>query len=450
MSNIDRLPPHNRDAEEAVLGSILIDPDALLTIDQLVDGEAFYFEQHRIVFEAIKALVAANEPIDFVTLSSTLNNMAQFERVGGEAFLIDLLNAVPTSINAESYARLVDGTWKRREMIRVAGMIANLAYDEAESVEQQIDAGQEAMLALNDTATTDYTQEAPAYVDGAAARIATADEVGFVGLSTGNKAIDKQIGGLGAGEVHVVAAVTKTGKSFMTWQWGLHNALNADKVVAGFDLEMTQADIAIRWLSMMSGTEYDDIRRGYFRTAQQRERYNDALEKLKGMKFPIRSERGISPAKIRAELRRIQAKYGRVDMAVLDYWQLMSANNPKISDTTQGLETISKDIKRLAGDFNIPIVIGAQINNKQVDAAHSKRPKPSMMSRSDALIKDADGIHTLFNWDNYEDVIGPSDWPGLVEFETHPSRKTNGGRCYVKNNLHLGHFAEVTMGVLEL
>ncbi|MFW6185028.1 MAG: replicative DNA helicase, partial [Chloroflexota bacterium] len=155
MSNsIDRLPPHSAEAEEAVLGSLLIDPDAILDVASFLKAEAFYREPNKWIYQAILDLHEAREPLDFITLTEVLRKRNQLDDVGGEAYLISLLNAVPTSVNARSYARLVEGAALRRRMISAAGAIANLAYDEDEDINVVIDRAEQALFSVSEERTT--------------------------------------------------------------------------------------------------------------------------------------------------------------------------------------------------------------------------------------------------------------------------------------------------------
>src|SRR5690606_18328180 len=154
MTDIDRLPPHSQEAEEAVLGSLLIDPDAILEVASFLKPEAFYREQNRWIFQAILDLHEAREPLDFITLTETLRKRGQLEDAGGEGYLIGLLNAVPTSVNARSYARLVEGAALRRRLIAAASAIANLAYDEDEDVNVVLDRSEQALFSISEARTT--------------------------------------------------------------------------------------------------------------------------------------------------------------------------------------------------------------------------------------------------------------------------------------------------------
>ncbi|HZD09853.1 MAG TPA: DnaB-like helicase N-terminal domain-containing protein, partial [Candidatus Binatia bacterium] len=154
MTTVDRLPPHSQEAEEAILGSLLIDPDAILEVASFLRPDAFYREQNKWIYQAILDLHEAREPLDFITLTETLRKRGQLEDAGGEGYLIGLLNAVPTSVNARSYARLVEGASLRRRMIAAAGAIANLAFDEDEDVNVVLDRAEQALFSISEERVT--------------------------------------------------------------------------------------------------------------------------------------------------------------------------------------------------------------------------------------------------------------------------------------------------------
>ena len=432
-------PPHSLEAEEAALGCMIIDPDAWLDIETIISAEDFYSGHNRMVFDAIMQLNRAGDAVDFLTLSELLRDRKQLETIGDQGRLIDLINAVPMSTNAKSYARQIHSLATRRKLLNAASEIVELAYSTDEAVDACVDGSQAAVMAVSDVGNRDFTEQSSIYVDRAIERIERAGDNQIVGLSSGFEKLDVQIGGFDKGELHVFAAVDKMGKSTLAWQIGLNVALGG-AIVAGFDLEMTQDKIALRWLSAMTGIPHNQLKRNQL-TVDQRRAVHSAASKLRAARFPIHSRRGITPAQIRSECRRQQARYGQIDMVIVDYYQLMRPSNSKIYDVTVGLEQISAEMVTIAGDFQCALLLTAQINSKQLDHLRDKRPKPSMVSRSSALAKDCTSFNTLFDEDRYEDSTGVRDTPeGMVEIETHAGRESSGGRCYLKKDFACRRF----------
>ena len=198
MSELERLPPHSIEAEEAVLGSLLIDPDAIYEVANFLKAEAFYRVQNKWIFESILRLYERREPVDLLTLTEELRRQEKLNDVGGEAYVIDLINAVPTSFNVVSYGRVVEATALRRKMITAASTIANLAFDEAEDINIVIDRAEQALFSISEERTTrdlmpirDISQSYLEHIEQLAAR---GEDI--VGVPTGFNDLDRILGGL--------------------------------------------------------------------------------------------------------------------------------------------------------------------------------------------------------------------------------------------------------------
>ena len=201
MTEIERLPPHSTEAEEAILGSLLIDPDAIFEVASFLRPEAFYRVHNRWIYDSILTLSERREPIDFITLTEELRRREQLEEVGGEAYLIGLLNVVPTSVNARTYAQVVEAAATRRKLISAAGTIANLAYNEAEDITVVIDRSEQTLFGVSEERTTrdliPVKQIARTYLERVEELNRRGDDV--IGVPTGFKDIDRLLGGLNPG-----------------------------------------------------------------------------------------------------------------------------------------------------------------------------------------------------------------------------------------------------------
>ncbi|MCA9873936.1 MAG: replicative DNA helicase, partial [Anaerolineales bacterium] len=239
--NGERLPPHSMEAEEALLGSLLIDPDALFEVNNFLRPEAFYRTQNRWIYEAILRLSDRREPVDLITLTEELRRSEQLEEVGGEAYIINLINMVPTAINAPSYGRLVEATSIRRKLVSAASAIANLAYDEKEDINIVIDRAEQTLFSISEERTTrdlvPIRQIAGDYLD----RIQELRERGddFVGIPTGFTELDRLLGGLNKSDLIIIAARPGMGKTSLQNAMALTAATKHGKRVAMFNLEMS-------------------------------------------------------------------------------------------------------------------------------------------------------------------------------------------------------------------
>ncbi|HCB50368.1 MAG TPA: replicative DNA helicase, partial [Chloroflexi bacterium] len=241
MSSIDRVPPNNVEAEEALLGSLLIDTDAIFEVASFLRPNAFYREQNKWIFEAILDLNERREPVDLITLTDELRRRNQLEELGGEAYIIGLINMVPTSINARSYGRIVEAAAIRRRMITAASTIANLAYDEDESVNVVIDRAEQALFGISEERTkrdlVPVKEIASSYLDRIEELHARGDDV--IGVPTSFSDLDKLLGGLNKSDLIIIASRPGMGKTALQLAISQAAARRFAKRVAIFSLEMS-------------------------------------------------------------------------------------------------------------------------------------------------------------------------------------------------------------------
>jgi len=264
MTTVDRLPPHSVEAEEAVLGSLLIDPDAIVEVASFLRPDAFYREQNKWIYQAILDLHEAREALDFITLADTLRKRSQLEDVGGEAYLISLLNAVPTSVNARSYGRIVEAAAVRRRMLTAASSIANLAYDEDENVNVILDRAEQALFSISEERTTrdlvPVRDIARAYLDRVEELHARGDEM--IGVPSGFTDVDKMLAGLNKSDLLIVAARPGMGKTSFLLGMALHAGLRHGKRIAMFNLEMSGEQLVQRMIAAETRIDSQRLRRG--------------------------------------------------------------------------------------------------------------------------------------------------------------------------------------------
>jgi replicative DNA helicase len=264
MSTIERLPPHSQESEEAVLGSLLIDPDAILEVSGFLRSDAFYRVQNRWIYEAILSLNERREPLDFITLSEELRRREQLEEIGGEGYLISLINSVPTSINARTYGRAVEAAALRRRMIGAASTVANLAYDEAENIDIVIDRAERALFSISEERTTrdlvPIKQIARSYLERVEELNRLGDDV--IGVPTGFMDLDRLLGGLSRSDLIIVAARPGMGKTSLQTSVALTAATRHGKRIAIFNLEMSGEQLVQRMISAETRIDSQRLRRG--------------------------------------------------------------------------------------------------------------------------------------------------------------------------------------------
>ncbi|MFW6096715.1 MAG: replicative DNA helicase [Chloroflexota bacterium] len=411
MSNVDQLPPHSLDAEEAVLGSLLIDPDAILDVASFLRPEAFYREQNKWIYRAILDLHEAREPLDFVTLSEILRKRSQLEDAGGEAYLISLLNAVPTSVNARSYARLVEGAALRRRMISAAGTIAELAYDEDEDVNIVLDRAEQALFSISEErATRDLMplrDIARDYLDRIEELHARGDEM--IGVPTGYMDIDKLLGGLNKSDLLIVAARPGMGKTSFQLGMALHAGMRHNKRIAIFNLEMSGEQLVQRMIAAETRIDSQRLRRGQLHD-QEWPIFLEAVGRLSETKIFIDDTPSITPLQLRTKCRRLYAEHG-LDLIMIDYMQLMQAERTN-NNRVQEISEISRSLKGLARELDVPVVTASQLS-RAVENRQDKRPQLSDLRDSGSIEQDADIVMFIYRDEYYNPDT--TDRPNIAE-----------------------------------
>ena len=411
MSEIDRLPPHSLEAEEAVLGSLLIDPDAIFEVSTFLKPESFYREQNRFIYEAIVELYDKREPLDFITLSELLKQKNQLDTVGGEAYLIDLLNAVPTSVNAESYARIVENAGTRRSMIRAASRIANLAYDEDEDIEVALDRAESALFGISEERTTrdltplkHVTRE---FMDRVEKLRNEPDRL--VGIPTGFTDLDRLLGGLNKSDLIIVAARPAMGKSALAMSLALTAARKHQKRVAIFNLEMSAEQLLMRMISAETRIDSQRLRTGKIYEAELPLFY-EVLGRLSETNIYIDDTPGMTPRQMRTKCRRLASERG-LDMVIVDYLQLMTADGIK-NNRVMEISEISRSLKLLAREIDVPLVALAQLS-RSVESRQDKRPMLSDLRDSGSIEQDADIVSFIYRDEYYNPDT--TERPGIAE-----------------------------------
>lgn len=418
MSNVDRLPPHSVEAEEAVLGSLLIDPDAILEVASFLKPEAFYREQNKWIYQAILDLHEARDPLDFITLADTLRKRDQLEDAGGEAYLISLLNAVPTSVNARSYGRIVEAAAVRRRMLTAASSIANLAYDEDENVNVILDRAEQALFSISEERTTrdlvPVRDIARAYLDRVEELHARGDEM--IGVPTGFTDVDKMLGGLNKSDLLIVAARPGMGKTSFLLGMALHAGLRHGKRIAMFNLEMSGEQLVQRMIAAETRIDSQRLRRGQL-YENEWPIFLESVGRLSEMRVFIDDTPGVTPLQLRTKCRRLYAEHG-LDLVMVDYLQLMQAEYTT-NNRVQEISEISRSLKGLARELDVPVVTASQLS-RAVENRQEKRPQLSDLRDSGSIEQDADIVMFIYRDEYYNPET--TDRPNIAEINVAKHR----------------------------
>ena len=382
----ERLPPHSIEAEEAVLGSLLIDPDSLFEVSNFLRADAFYRAQNRWIYESMLALSDQRVPLDVVTLIEELRRRERLEEIGGESTVISLLNAVPTSINVEAYGKMVEAAAIRRKLILAAGSIAKLAYNEAEDINVVLDRSEHTLFSISEQRTTRDLQPvrdiASTYLERMELLRERGDE--FIGVPTGFSDLDKMLSGLNKSDLVIIAARPGMGKTALEISIALNAARRYDKRVAMFNLEMSGEQLLQRMIAAETRIDSQRLRRGDL-ADHEWGIFLEALGRLSETHIYIDDTPSISPMQLRTKCRRLYAEHG-LDLVMIDYLQLMQSDRPS-SNRVQEVSEISRELKGLARELDVPVLAAAQLS-RAVESRQNKRPQLSDLRDSGCLTGD--------------------------------------------------------------
>ena len=386
--------PFSQEAEEAVLGAILINPDSYLTIASFLTTDDFFILRHRHIWEALTRISLRNEKPDFVTVQDELRAMGQLNDIGGPAFILSLINNTPTSIHAEVYARLVERASTRRKLLTAADQIKGLALDENLPLEKVVSESETRLFGVTETtirrdiqpignALNEYFERVEVLMQSPAA---------MQGLPTGFRDLDQLLGGLQRSDLLIFAGRPGMGKtSFL-----LSVALNAAKVgarIAIFTMEMGADQIVQRFVAMETGINTQKLRTGQL-TPQEYSRFVHSAGNLGNLPVFIDDTPSMTPVQMRTKCRRVQHEYG-LDLVIVDYLQLMNGGGTFENNRVQEISYISRMMKEMARELNVPVFSAAQLS-RAVEQRQDKHPQLSDLRESGSLEQDADIVAFLY------------------------------------------------------
>lgn len=401
MDNL-RVPPHNLDAEKAVLGAVLIDNNSLNKVIDTLKADFFYDPKNKLIFEAIEKLYSKAEAIDVLTLSSQLKKVKKFSEAGGGAYLSELVTAVPTSANIEHYANLVKENAVRRNLISYGAKLTEEARKEDKELEQILDELETDMLSLSQASTTTSFYDSESLLE---MQMKQADEFAknpnaIRGVPTGLEPVDKMLGGLQKSDLIILAARPSVGKSAFAFDIARHIAVNEKKKILIFSLEMPALQVMTRILAQQVEINLWKLRMGGMVDSEFK-RYNVGVAKLAEAGIFIDDTPGLSVMQLRSKARKMMMENG-VDMIVIDYLQLMQGSG-RIDSRTQEVGEISRSLKILSRELNVPIVALSQLN-RAVENRNERIPQLSDLRESGSIEQDADIVIFLSR-----DVVADED-----------------------------------------
>ncbi len=388
---MDRIPPQNLEAEKSVLGSILLDKDALIEVSGTLKPNHFYDERHADIYENILELFEEGLPIDLVTISDKLKKKKLLSRIGGRAYLTELASFVPTSAHAAEYGNIVKETATRRGLISSSSEITKLAFDETIAMPEVVDRSETLLFNVAQEGIKSNFVHIKDLLKGAYERAAHSKESDdYAGISTGFKELDVLLGGFQKSDFIVLAARPSVGKTSLALDMMRHAALIEKKNVAFFSLEMSNMQIMDRLLGMQSGIPFWEIRTNKL-TEEKIVKLANTMGELADANIFIDDMAGQHINQIRTKARRLEIEHG-VDIIFVDYLQLMHGNSKE--SRTLEVGEVSQGLKNLAKELNIPVVGLSQLS-RAIEQRQSRRPQLSDLRESGSIEQDADVVMFL-------------------------------------------------------
>jgi len=412
----EKLPPHDIEAEEAVLGSLLIDPDAILKIAASLKPEDFFSETNRAIYQACFSLYQRNEVINQITAAHELMRLDKLEQVGGAAFLSHLISSVPTSLHVEYYAQIVSNTAMMRRLISAAGQIEALGYEASPDVEASLNKAEDILFQVRmRREPRDFIPIRDAlgqYFDKGGPPTALREgELPYV--LTGFAALDDRLGGLQRSDLIVLGARPSLGKTSLALNIARNAAVNQKACVALCSLEMSRDAVVQRLLASESGVDSKRVRSGQF-TEQDEVKIMQASGILSEAPIYIDDSPQLRVLDIRSKVRRLHFEH-RIDLIVIDYLQLIQGDG-KAETRVQEISKITRSLKTLARELNVPVLTVSQLS-RAVEWRASHVPELADLRESGSIEQDADVVLFIYRDDMYFSV---EDWSKLHDIEKEP------------------------------
>lgn len=396
-----KLPPQNIDAERSVLGGLLLEQEAWDEVSDLLGEEDFYKPSHRKIYAAIKELHRRDMPSDLVTVSNLLMEKGDLETVGGAAYLAEMIDQTPSAANIVSYARIVHDKALLRKVITTSQEFISKAFEgDFDTLDVFMDSVEAKVFQLTEATTQSGLVDASSLVKTSLEQLEAlyGKQLTVTGIPSGFTELDELTSGFQPGELIIVAARPSMGKTAFSLNLALHAALREKKKIAYFSVEMGKESVMLRLLANAARIRMGDLRTGRIDDQSWPKLINTAAALSETGLF-IDDTAGISPFEIRAKARRMKAKHG-LDMIMVDYLQLMGMKQ-KVESREREVSEISKLLKSIAKELQIPVIALAQLN-RGVEGRSDRRPMLSDLRESGSIEQDADVIAMLYREDYYD------------------------------------------------
>lgn len=443
-SRLQRIPPYNIEAEESLLGSMLISRDAVTKIVEIVKADDFYRSSNQMIFEAILEMCSKGEPSDPITVADHLKKKGTLDEVGGKTFIHSLISNIPLAANAEYYAKIVRNHSILRKLIYAATEIATMGYEVPEDLSATVDKAQELIFSIYQDLNSGNSRNAISamkdIVSEVYEKIEALHESGsdISGIPTGFIDFDKYSSGLQNSDMIVIAARPGMGKTAFVLGMAKNIAMKEKIPIAIFSLEMSKQQIAQRLMSGQSGIDLQRLRDGKIRENEWT-RLASAIEKLAECKLYIDDSAFLTVMDLRSRARMMASTYG-IKMIIVDYLQLMQSTSNYKGNKVQEITEISQNLKGIAKELNIPVVAVSQLS-REVEKRDKKRPQLSDLRESGSIEQDADMVVFIYRDEYYDEQ---SSKKGRAELIIAKHRNGPTGKVELQFNKRYALFSNLT------
>ena len=399
MSGMERIPPQNLEAEQSLLGGLLLDKDAFIKVGDAIAAEDFYADKHRIVFEAMVDLFRRHEPIDILSLSNRLQELGELERVGGRAYLIHLSNAVPSASHLANYAQIIQKKATLRRMLAAAADITELGFDEASDARSLLDQAEQRLFNVSQKFQKQAFTPIQNVLDGAFERIDEMhkDKGRLRGLPTGFADLDSLLGGLQKSDLIILAARPACGKTSFALDIARNAAIKGKAPVGMFSLEMNKEQLVDRLICAEANVNLWSLRTGHLTDNGPNDdfsRIGHALGVLSEAPIYIDDSAAATIMDVRTKARRLQMEKG-LGLLVIDYLQLMDSQIKGSDNRVQEVSEITRGLKAIARELNIPVIALSQLA-RAAEMAKPAIPKLAHLRESGSIEQDADIVMFIY------------------------------------------------------
>jgi replicative DNA helicase len=413
-----KIPPQAIDLEEAVLGAMLIDEKGVNEIIELLSPEVFYKKSHQLIYESIERLFRESEPIDLLTVSADLKKNKNFEPAGGDFYLISLSQKVSSSAHIEFHSRIILQKYIQRKLITISNEIIQKSYNESTDVMDLLDEAESKLYDVAQGNIKTSTESAQNLVIRAKARIEEiAKQEGLSGVSTGFEKLDKLTSGWQPSDLVIIAARPGMGKTALALSMARNISVQQKIPVAFFSLEMSSVQLITRLISSETGLSSDKLRTGKL-ADHEWQQLNIKVSDLESSPLFIDDSPSLTIFELRAKARRLASSHG-IKLIIIDYLQLMNiGSSNKAGNREQEISTISRNLKALAKELDIPVIALSQLSRAVETRGGTKRPILSDLRESGAIEQDADIVSFLYRPEYYgitewdDDMKTPSEGQG--------------------------------------